>query len=81
MLTLRLSIRSLIFLEKTQCHGLADPQVVCKKGGSMEPPLDPTLSLLLQTQHSFNYHGKGSLALSFPWTTLPMVIQNILVGS
>jgi len=39
-------IRSLIFLEKTQCHGLADPQVVCKKGGSMEtmePPLDPPL--------------------------------------
>jgi len=46
MLTLHLSIRSLIFLGKTQCHGLANPQVVCKKGGSMEPmepPLDPPL--------------------------------------
>ena len=32
-----LSIRSLIFLKKTQCHGLADPQVVCKMGVVLKP--------------------------------------------
>ena len=54
MLTLRLSIRSLIFLEKHSAMGWLILKLSAKKGGSMEPMEPPLVPPLIRGPNEQN---------------------------